>query len=257
MTSSTRRPPSRRPSRPASSTRRPPPRPTATQGGRRRPSAAPPSRRPLVVVALVAAVVVVALAVALIAGAGDDGDDTTAGDGTATGTTAVANDTPATVAGAALAPLPEAGDDPAVGTAMPTLSGRALDGTDLTIPATGRPTMMMFVAHWCPHCQAEVPVVQAWVDGGGLPDGVDLVTVSTAADDRRPNYPPADWLAAEGWTAPVLVDGDNAAAEAAGLTAYPFFVAVDGDGEVVERTSGELTAAQLDAIAARLAPGGA
>jgi thiol-disulfide isomerase/thioredoxin len=210
-----------------------------------------------VVVALVAAVVAVALAVALIAGGRDDGDDTTAGDGAVTGTTAVANDTPATVTGTALAPLPEAGDDPAVGTAMPTLSGTALDGTNLTIPATGRPTMIMFVAHWCPHCQAEVPVVQAWVDGGGLPEGVDLVTVSTAADERRPNYPPADWLAAEGWTAPVLVDGDNAAAGAAGLTAYPFFVAVDGDGAVVERTSGELTPAQLDAIAARLAPGGA
>ena len=253
----TRRPPSRRPSRPASG--RPPSRPAASQGGRgRRPSpAAPPSRRPLVVVALVAAVTVVALAVALIAGGRDDGDDTTAGDGAVTGTAAVANDTPATVTGTALAPLPEAGDDPAVGTAMPTLSGTALDGTNLTIPATGRPTMIMFVAHWCPHCQAEVPVVQAWVDGGGLPEGVDLVTVSTAADDRRPNYPPADWLAAEGWTAPVLVDGDNAAAGAAGLTAYPFFVAVDGDGAVVERTSGELTPAQLDAIAARLAPGGA
>jgi thiol-disulfide isomerase/thioredoxin len=210
-----------------------------------------------VVVALVAAVTVVALAVALIAGGRDDGDDTTAGDGAVTGTAAVANDTPATVTGTALAPLPEASDDPAVGTAMPTLSGTALDGTNLTIPATGRPTMTMFVAHWCPHCQAEVPVVQAWVDGGGLPEGVDLVTVSTAADDRRPNYPPADWLAAEGWTAPVLVDGDNAAAGAAGLTAYPFFVGVDGDGAVVERTSGELTPAQLDAIAARLAPGGA
>ena len=95
--------------------------------------------------------------------------------------------------------------------------------------------------------------MQQWVDDGGLPTDVDLVTVSTAADERRPNYPPADWLASEGWTAPVLADdGGQTAAEAAGLTAFPFFVAVDADGDVVVRASGELTPAQLDGIAAEI-----
>jgi hypothetical protein len=102
-----------------------------------------------------------------------------------------------------------------------------------------------------------VPVVQQWVDDGGLPDGVDLVSVSTAIDPSRPNYPPDAWLADEGWTAPALVDADDSAAQAVGLSAYPFFVAVDGDGRVVFRTSGELTADQLDAIASALAPGAA
>jgi thiol-disulfide isomerase/thioredoxin len=138
---------------------------------------------------------------------------------------------------------------------MPTLSGTGLDGSSVTIPTTGRPTMIMFVAHWCPHCQAEVPVVQQWVDDGKLPDGVDLVTVSTAADPRRPNYPPGEWLDGEGWTAPVLVDGDDRAAAAAGLTAFPFFVGVDSEGNVVERASGELTPGQLSAIAGELSDG--
>jgi hypothetical protein len=100
-----------------------------------------------------------------------------------------------------------------------------------------------------------VPVVQRWVDDGGLPAEVDLVTVSTGVDPRRPNYPPADWLRSEGWTAPVLVDGDDAAAMAAGLTAYPFFVGVDGEGAVVARTSGELSTDELSAIAEELSPG--
>src|SRR5690606_20257865 len=82
---------------------------------------------------------------------------------------------------------------------------------------------------------------------GGLPEGVDLVAVSTAADERRPNYPPAAWLDREGWTAPTLVDGDGAAATASGGSAFPFFVAVDGGGTVVARTSGELGADQPDA----------
>jgi hypothetical protein len=55
----------------------------------------------------------------------------------------------------------------------------------------------------------------------------------------------------------VLVDSDNAAAQAVGLSAYPFFVAVDGDGTVVLRTSGELTADELDGIASTLAQGSA
>jgi cytochrome c biogenesis protein CcmG/thiol:disulfide interchange protein DsbE len=244
----------------SSTTRRPaPPR-------RPRPSrspATPPSRRPLLVVAGLVVVMLVALGVALVAGSGDDGSGTggtggdTAGSEVAGRLTAAAvpDDTPATVAGTPLPPLTDPGADTAVGMPMPTLSGTGMDGAPLTIPTAGRATMIMFVAHWCPHCQAEVPVVQRWIDDGGLPDGVDLVTVSTAVDSRRPNHPPSAWLDGEGWTAPVLVDGDDAAAEAAGLTAFPFFVAVDADGTVVGRTSGELTEAQLANVADQLSGG--
>jgi cytochrome c biogenesis protein CcmG/thiol:disulfide interchange protein DsbE len=206
------------------------------------------SRTPYFVIAGIAAAVLVALVVALAAGGGDD-DNTTTGGGNAdpatTGTVAVSGN-----------PLPQftdTSDDPAVGMTLPTLEGNDQTGAPMTIGADGRPTMIMFVAHWCPHCQREVPVVQQWVDDGRLPEGVDLVSVSTAIDPNRPNYPPDAWLADEGWTAPVLVDADNSAAQAVGLSAYPFFVAIDGDGTVVLRTSGELTTDQLDAIASTLA----
>ncbi|HEX6422602.1 MAG TPA: TlpA disulfide reductase family protein [Acidimicrobiales bacterium] len=226
--------------------------PTTRRPARPRPtrSTTTPSRRPLVVAGIVIAVVLAALVAALVAGSGsDDGTETsdTAGGARAA---VVPNDTPASVTGSPLPALPDGAADPAVGAPMPTLSGTALDGEPLTVPADGRPTMIVYLAHWCPHCQAEVPVVQRWVDEGRLPEGVDLIAVSTAADERRPNYPPADWLDREGWTARVLVDGDNAAATASGVSAYPFFVAVDGDGTVVARTSGELSPQQLDAFAA-------
>lgn len=250
---------SRRPARPA------PARPSSSRpAGTSRSSRS--SRLPVAVVAGVVAVVLLALVVAVVAGGGD-GDDT-ATDAPAGGDTAgeaggevgrfaaaaVPDDTPATVTGTFLPPLTDA-DDPAVGAPMPTLSGTGLDGEPLTIPTTGRPTMIVFLAHWCPHCQAEVPVIQQWVDDGGLPDGVDLVAVSTAVDDRRPNHPPAAWLDREGWTSPVLSDGDDSAATAAGVSAFPFFVGVDAGGDVVGRASGELTTDQLSAIAAELAGG--
>jgi thiol-disulfide isomerase/thioredoxin len=223
-------------------------RPSASATRRR---AAKPNRTPIFIVAAVVAAALVALVVALAVGGNDDdtAGNTANGDPATTGTV--------TVSGDALPPFADGANDPAVGMVLPTLEGHDQTGAPMTISADGRPTMIMFVAHWCPHCQREVPVVQQWVDDGGLPDGVDLVSVSTAIDPSRPNYPPDAWLADEGWTAPALVDADDSAAQAVGLSAYRFFVAVAGDGRVVFRTSGELTADQLDAIASALAPGAA
>lgn len=215
-------------------------RPTRPSRARGRPS---PSR--LVVGGLVVAVLL-ALAVALVAGGGDGG---------AADTEAGRDSSPAaTPEGDGLPPLPDGGEDPAVGRPMPALTGTDPDGRPLTFAADGRPKMILFLAHWCPHCQAEVPVVQDWVDGGGLPDGVDLLSVATANDERRPNFPAPEWLAGEGWTAPVLVDGDDeAAGAAAGISAFPFWVFVDADGNVAARGAGELTPAQLTDVARGLA----
>ena len=49
---------------------------------------------------------------------------------------------------------------------------------------------------------------------------------------------------------PALVDDEQSSAAAYGLSAFPFLVAVNADGEVVARRSGELAPTQL---AARLA----
>jgi len=80
--------------------------------------------------------------------------------------------------------------------------------------------------------------------------------VSTAVSRERPNWPPSAWLRDAGLNVPVLVDdGQSSAAAAYGLSAFPFFVAVDADGKVVARRSGELAPTQLDQLAARLAAG--
>lgn len=210
------------------------------------------SRAPVIVAIALAAAVIIALAVAVIGGGGDDTDTSGTGSGGETGTDAATTGT-VVATGTPLPQLTDSADDPAGGMTFPTLTGVDQQGDPMTIAPDGRPKMVLFVAHWCPHCQREVPVVQDWVDGGGLPPGVDLVTVSTAIDPRRPDYPPDEWLAGEGWTAPVLVDADGTAAAAVGLSSYPFFVAVDGDGTVALRASGELTPDELDAIAAEIA----
>jgi hypothetical protein len=72
-----------------------------------------------------------------------------------------------------------------------------------------------------------------------LPDGVDLYSVSTAADSTRGNYPPSEWLAEEGWTIPVLVDDTSGTVSRAyGLNAFPFTVFVTAEGLIAGRLSG-------------------
>jgi cytochrome c biogenesis protein CcmG, thiol:disulfide interchange protein DsbE len=158
-----------------------------------------------------------------------------------------------TVTGDALPALPETGADPAVGLPAAELAGRSFDGQPVSIANDGRSKVVLFLAHWCPHCQNEVPVLQDWVDQGGLPKKTDLYTVSTGVDKTLPNYPPSAWLEREHWTSPVLVDdAAESAAAAFGMTGTPYWVFVDSDGLVAARTAGELAMDDLDAILSRL-----
>lgn len=156
---------------------------------------------------------------------------------------------------AALARFDPAAADPALGAVMPPLTGVDFDGSPIEVQADGRAKLVVFLAHWCPHCQREVPIVQAWMDAGNLPAEVDLVSVATAIDATRPNFPPDAWLEREGWTAPVIVDATGEIAARFGLSAFPFWVMVDSQGRVAARMAGVLEPAQLDAIAGALAEG--
>ena len=135
---------------------------------------------------------------------------------------------------------PGAAPDPAVGLDAPEATGVTFDESPASLSFDGTPTAVLFLAHWCPHCQAEVPALQSYIDANGLPDGVDLVSVATSNSPARTNYPPSLWLDREGWTAPVIVDdAANTIGNAYGLTAFPYYVFVDGAGQVVGRISGE------------------
>jgi cytochrome c biogenesis protein CcmG, thiol:disulfide interchange protein DsbE len=157
------------------------------------------------------------------------------------------------ISGTDLPALADGGADPAVGATMPSLSGVDFQGDEVSIADDGRAKVVMFLAHWCPHCQAEVPVVKDWLDQGRLPEEVDLYSVATATDEAQPNYPPSAWLEREGWDMPVLVDDEaSSAGAAAGVSSYPFFVFVGSNGDVVQRTAGELTPEALDSAVSQL-----
>jgi len=206
------------------------------------PPKSPPPRRSgsgAYVALIVAAVVVVIAVVAVIVTRSDSSDDSNAGPQTY----------PVQVTGTALPKLPDPpAADPAIGSPAPTLTGQSLfDGSPMTIaPGGGTPKLLVFVAHWCPHCQREVPVLVQWMASGQKPADLNVVAVSTANDLSDVNSPASAWLQREHWPTPVMADSDdNAAAQAYGLPAFPYLVVLGPDGTVKARVTGELTADQL------------
>jgi len=151
-------------------------------------------------------------------------------------------------------PLPifnPAAADPVVGLTAPSAVGADWEDIEVKIEADGRAKIVVFLAHWCPHCQAEVPVVQTWLDEGNLPDDVDMYSVVTSTDRLRPNWPPQDWLEEEGWTVPALMDNEiGTVAVNYGMSGTPFYVVLDGDNNVIRRASGEIGTAGLNALVA-------
>ena len=204
----------------------------------------PKSRRTLIF-AIASAVLVVALAIAAVVVTRKDSSADQAV------RAAMIETGDVTVTGAPLVTPPEApATDPAIGAVAPTLTGIGFDGSAVSVTPGERPTVVMFVAHWCPHCQREVPQVVKWL-AAGLADGVDMRAVATSTDTKLPNYPPSSWLAAEGFNVPTLVDSaTSVAASAYGLDAFPYFVALDARGIVTKRMAGELTEAQFTELVA-------
>ena len=167
---------------------------------------------------------------------------------------------PVELVGEALPPLPDgvsigtASNDPTVGTLAPTLTATDFEGNEVTIGPDGRPKAIYFLAHWCPHCQAEVPAVQQLITEGSLPEGVDLYAVSTAVDEGRGNYPPQRWLLGEGFE-PLTVrdDASSSAFAAFGGTGFPYVVYLTGDNQLVGRSSGSLESEAIHTLWTQLA----
>lgn len=195
----------------------------------------------------VIALILVAGGAAIILAALDRGDSSTAGE---TGTAETAS---AEIIGTSLPPF--ATPDPAIGLAAPAISAQTLQGQQVDIGNDGTARLYGFFAHWCPHCQNELPRTAAWLETNDLPDGVEVVAISTAVDSGAENYPPSDWFTRENWPATVLVDDTTTPlATGLGLTAFPFWVAVDSDGNVVARVSGALSDEQFESLIAALTP---
>jgi len=195
--------------------------------------------------ALVVGVVAALALVAVLVTSGGDDDD---------GATEAAGESMA----GALAPYDPAAVDSAVGRPAPALSGANYAGDPVTVtPGTDGPLMLVFLAHWCAHCNREIPVLNQWRDAGGVPEELRVVGISTAVSADRANYPPGEWLVDMDWQWDVIADepapsDDEAppAMAAYGVTGFPFFVLIDAEGNVTARGYGEYPIEALEQLAA-------
>ncbi|MFP4310372.1 MAG: TlpA family protein disulfide reductase [Nitriliruptoraceae bacterium] len=143
------------------------------------------------------------------------------------------------IEGDPLPPLPEEGEDPALGQAAPVVTGEDFDGTPVTLGDGAQ--MISFLASWCPACDAELPQIVSWLESDGLPDGVEFVAVSTQFAAERTNWPPTEWFDEAGYDGTIIADSATSDIfRAYGAVATPTWVVVNEDGEVVFRSSGML-----------------
>ncbi|HWM19287.1 MAG TPA: TlpA disulfide reductase family protein [Ilumatobacteraceae bacterium] len=202
------------------------------------------NKTPLVVGIVLVVVAIVAIA-AVVASRGGDDDDGTNGTTSSLPEELIGEIRPVTVEGSALPPLENPNNDAAVGLAAPVLVGESFDGSVVTTASEGGPVMVVFLAHWCPHCNDEIPRLLELEDAGRFPDDLKIVGVSTGVSANRPNFPPSEWIVEKGWLWPVMADGVDftngffMGAEAFGVNAFPFITVVGADGNVLGRWAGE------------------
>ena len=234
-------------------------------------AAAPASSRapswvlPMIILALVAGLGIGMAIGLLIGGRGDSGQATTTTSAAGPTTTAAGPTTTVpweaadaygatvTVVGSPLPVLGSAATDAAVGLPLPEITGTDFAGNSLTIAADGKAKLIVALAHWCPYCNAEVPILMDWYPAG-VPEGVEVISLSVYSDPAKANFPPATWLRQAGWDLPLIADDEaRTLVTTLGIPAVPFWLLVSADGTVMERGTGQVEAAALDTIVAGLA----
>jgi thiol-disulfide isomerase/thioredoxin len=110
--------------------------------------------------------------------------------------------------------------------------------------------MVVFLAHWCPHCNREIPVLNKWRESGEVPTGLRVVGITTGSKADQANWPPSKWMTAMKWPFEVMADSEaQEAAAAYGVAGYPFIAFVGANGKITARTSGEIPVEQLQIYA--------
>jgi thiol-disulfide isomerase/thioredoxin len=211
----------------------------------------------------VAGAIAAIIAVVLVVGGGSSSSTTTSTTGNSSEATQPINGDAVAAAeyqlvqaqGEMLLALEDSDNDPARGKIAPVLNGFGFDGAPLTVAPTGKPMLVVFLAHWCSHCNAEVPRLIEWKNSGTMPADMEVFGVSTGARDDAPNWPPSQWVVDKGWPWPVMADSeDQNAALAFGVSGYPGMILLDGNGKVLARRSGEASIEELKAWTQELLP---
>lgn len=211
--------------------------PMTTTSKKRKSAKAPPkpAKRNWAFPAIIGAVVLVGVVIVVVASMGKS--DSTSSD------VVLAGGGPGDAATVLTAEGSAERDQPA-----PSISGQDMyTGRQVSLAEMkGKPTLVTAWAHWCPHCQKELPIIQqlSKEEAGNF----NFLTVSTSAGSQPASAQyatPATLMQTQGITMPSLRDDGTKGAQALGVEGFPTLLMIDADGKVVGKASGELPKDQL------------
>jgi thiol-disulfide isomerase/thioredoxin len=131
--------------------------------------------------------------------------------------------------------------DPFPSFSAPAMTGGRISWEDFV----GAPTLVAVWAPWCPHCQAELPVVAAVMRE--FP-AVRLLSVATAIDPQV-GPTPRQYMRSQRLDFPVaLDDAAGTLARALGVRAFPTLFFVGADGTIRYVHQGEMSAGDLRTV---------
>ncbi len=126
----------------------------------------------------------------------------------------------------------------AAGRPAPNLSLPSLDGTDISLEdMRGKIVLLNFWATWCGACRSEMPSLERlYRDLGSSPD----FAVLTVSIDQRGKPAVARFMSNLGYDFPVLLDTENIASSAYGVSRIPSTFVIGRQGRIVWNCAGAL-----------------
>jgi peroxiredoxin len=136
-----------------------------------------------------------------------------------------------------------------VGTAAPDLKWTLGGSAGSVAESRGTPLVLEFLATWCPHCQAETPVLNR-IHERYAGRGVKVIGVSASPvgqDQRTPGSIDdlRSFASRYGARYPLLFDRGLVGAQRYGVRAFPTIYVVDRSGAIIFAQSGEVPEATL------------
>ena len=136
---------------------------------------------------------------------------------------------------------------------IPDIEGISISGEPFKIQNDGRKKIILFLAHWCPHCQVEGEVFESWIKTRGVPEDFDIYSIATANNPSQEKYPPETWLKEGNWEFPTIIDTDSDnIAKIFGVTSFPYWVLVDSENKILTRLTGTFKEEDIDVIVSKM-----
>ncbi len=135
---------------------------------------------------------------------------------------------------------------PVAGATAPDFNVVAKDGSTLTrAQILGKPTLLVFFASWCPHCNNEAPLIKEIAA-----KNPDVQVVMIGVGDRETPSDIYDFQQKHDLPFPTYQDGGKAAA-AYGIASYPTIMSVDKGGVIRDVQTGEKSTTELNSMIGR------